>query len=159
MDSAGRVETYQVSYSPTTMKISIICTAVTVLTCTSTSNSMWYEIGFDTTADTGSATSHTADNVLRLDFPPFVLISISEISGAEAATTANFHANFYISMSHNSQYVKVFNENSNFVNRKLYTLGTGINNMRVQLQRPDGTSVGLNGRDWSMLLNIQLLAK
>jgi hypothetical protein len=56
MDSANRVETYQVSYSPTTMKISIICTAVTVLTCTSTTNSMWYEISFDTTANTGSVT-------------------------------------------------------------------------------------------------------
>jgi hypothetical protein len=62
-------------------------------------------------------------------------------------------------MSHNSQYVEVFNENSNFVNRQLYTLGTGINSMRVQLQRPDGTSASLNGGDWSMLLNIQLLAK
>jgi hypothetical protein len=159
MDTADGVETYQVSYSPVTMKISIICTAATVLTCTNTTNSMWYEIGFDTAADTGSATSHTADNVLRLDFPPFVLISISEITSAEAATTANFRANFCVSMSHNSQYVEVFNENSNFVNRQLYTLGAGINSMRIRLQRPDGTSAGLNGGDWSMLLSIQPLAK
>jgi hypothetical protein len=159
MDSTNGVETYQVSYSPTTMKISIICTAATVLTCTSTTNFMWYEIGFDTMANTSSATLHTADNVLRLDFPPFVLISISEISSAEAATTANFRANFCVSMSHNSQYVEVFNKNSNFVNRQLYTLGVGINKMRIRLQRPDGISVGLNGGDWSMLLNIQLLAK
>jgi hypothetical protein len=74
MDSANGVETYQVSYSPTTMKISIICTTTTVLTCTFTTNSMWYEIGFDTTVDTSSATLHIADNVLRLDFPLFVLI-------------------------------------------------------------------------------------
>jgi hypothetical protein len=40
MDSTDRVETYQVSYSPTIMKISIICTAATVLTCTSTTNSI-----------------------------------------------------------------------------------------------------------------------
>jgi hypothetical protein len=159
MDSTNGVETYQVSYSPTTMKISIICTAVTVLTCTSTTNSMWYEISFDTIADTGSATLHTANNVLQLDFPPFVLIRISEISSAEAATTANYRVNFCVSMSHNSQYVEAFNENSNFVNRQLYTLGMGINNMWVRLQRPDGTSASLNSGDWSMLLNIQPLAK
>jgi hypothetical protein len=159
MDTADGVETYQVSYSPVTMKISIICTAATVLTCTTATNSMWYELGFDTAADTGLATSHTADNVLRLDFLPFVLISISEITSAEAATTANFRVNFCVSMSHNSQYVEVFNENSNFVNHQLYTLGVGIFRMRIRLQRPDGTSAGLNGGDWSMLLNIQPLAK
>jgi hypothetical protein len=94
MDAADGVETYQVSYSPVTMKISIICTAATVLTCTSATNAMWYELGFDTTADTGSATSHTADNVLRLDFPSYLLISATELSGADAATTTNFRANF-----------------------------------------------------------------
>jgi hypothetical protein len=64
MDAADRVETYQVSYSPTTMKISIICTAAFVLRCSVTALAMWYEIGFDTTANTGFATSYTADNVL-----------------------------------------------------------------------------------------------
>jgi hypothetical protein len=112
---------------------------------------MWYEIGFDTLTNTSSATSHTADNVLQLD--------ISDITSTKAATTANFCANFCVSMSHNSQYVEVFNENSNFVNQQLYTLGAGINSMRIRLQHPDGTSVGLNGGDWSILLNIQPLAK
>jgi hypothetical protein len=58
------------------------------------------------------------------------LISISEITSAKAATTANFCANFCVSMSHNLQYVEVFNENSNFINQQLYTLDTG-NSMRI----------------------------
>jgi hypothetical protein len=116
MDAADSIETYTVSYAPSTMKISIICTAAFLLTCTSTTTSIWYELGFDTDVDTGLATSHTADNMLHLDFPPYILISINEISSAKAATTANFRANFCVSMSHNSQYVEVFNENSNFVN-------------------------------------------
>jgi hypothetical protein len=99
MDSANGVETYQVCYSPTTMKISIIWIAATVLTCTFTMNLIWYEIGFDSMANTSSATLHIADNVLWLDFPPFVLISISEISSTEAATPANFRANFCVSIS------------------------------------------------------------
>jgi hypothetical protein len=90
MDIADRVETYQVSYSPVTMKISIICTAATVLTCTNTTNSMWYEIRFNTLANTGSVTSHIADNILRLDFPPFVLISISEISSTRLQPPLTF---------------------------------------------------------------------
>jgi hypothetical protein len=159
MDVADGIETYTVSYSPSTMKISIICTAAYLLTCTSMTTSIWYELGFNTDADTGSATSHTADNVLWLDFPPYILISINEISSAEAATTANFCANFCVSMSHNSQYVEVFNENSNFVNQQLYTLGAGLNSFHVRLQRPDGTSADLNGGDWSMLLSIQPIAK
>jgi hypothetical protein len=88
MDSADKVETYQVSYFPVTMKISISCTAATVLFCTNTNNSMWYELGFDTTANTGSMTLHTADNVLRLHFPLYVLISITEITSAEAANNS-----------------------------------------------------------------------
>jgi hypothetical protein len=56
---------------------------------------------------------------------------MSEIRSAEAATTANFSANFCVSMSHNNQYVEIFNENSNFVNHQLYTLGAGINSMRI----------------------------
>jgi hypothetical protein len=154
MDAAAGVETYQVSYSPVTMKISIICTSAMVLRCTTETAAMWYELGFDTTADTASATSHTADSVLRLDPPAFVMISISEITSAEAATTANFWANFCVSMSHNSQYVEVFNENSNFINRQQYTLGAGLNSFRVRLQQPDGASVGLNGGDWSFLLQL-----
>jgi hypothetical protein len=88
-------ETYTVSYSPSTMKISIICTTAYSLTCTSTTTSIWYEF-FDTDANTGSATSHTTDNVLHLDFPSYVLISINEISSAKATMTANFRANFVV---------------------------------------------------------------
>jgi hypothetical protein len=88
-------------------------------------------LGFDTTTDTSLVTSYTGDNILRLDFPPYILIMINEISSAEAATTANFRANFCVSMSHNSQYVEVFNENSNFINHQLYTLGAGINSMWI----------------------------
>jgi hypothetical protein len=91
-------------------------------------------LGFDTTADTGSATSHTADNVLPLDFPSYLLILATELSGADAATTANFHANFCILISHNSQYMKVFNEGSNFVNQQPYTIGKGINTLKVRIQ-------------------------
>jgi hypothetical protein len=152
MDAADGAETYQVSYSPATMKLSIICTAAFSLTCTSTTLAMWYELGFDTATNTASATSHIEDNVLWLDFNPYVLISIS--SSAEAMTTANFRANFCMSMSHNSQYIEVFNKNSNFVNQQLYTLGAGLNTIQVCLQRPDGASAGLNGGNWSMLLNI-----
>jgi hypothetical protein len=117
MDSANGVKTYQVSYSLTIMKISIICTTMTVLTYTSTTNSMWYKIGFDTILDTNLVTSHTADNILHLDFPLFVLISISEISSTEVTTTANFCANICVSMSHNLQYVEIFNKNSQISNR------------------------------------------
>jgi hypothetical protein len=81
MDGANEVGTYQISHFPTiTMKISIICTVMMVLTCTSTTNSIWYEIGFNTTANTSLVTFHTADNILQLNFPPFVIINISEIS-------------------------------------------------------------------------------
>jgi hypothetical protein len=61
---------------------------------------------------------------------------------------------FYVSKSHNLQFIEVFNKNSNFVNCQLYILVVGINSMQVAT--PDGTSAGLNNRDWSMLLNITL---
>jgi hypothetical protein len=62
-------------------------------------------------------------------------------------------------MSYNSQYVEVFNEGSNFVNQQPYTIGRGINTLRVRIQQPDGMSAGMNRGDWSFLLNIQPLVK
>lgn len=80
MDAEDGTETYQLSYSMTTMKITITCTAAFSLTCTATTSAMWYVIGFNTSANTSSAASHTADNVLRLDFPPYLMVSINEIT-------------------------------------------------------------------------------
>jgi hypothetical protein len=40
MDTADGVQTYQVSYLPTTIKISIICTVAIVLNCTVATNAM-----------------------------------------------------------------------------------------------------------------------
>jgi hypothetical protein len=152
MDTADGVQTYTITFSETTMKLTIACTAAFTLTCTNNTTALWYILGWNTTANTGSATSQTADNALRLDFPAYLIITIREFSNTSMATTANFRGNYCISMRENSQYVEVFNVENAYLNDTIYTAMGTLSNIDVTVKLPDGTSAGLNGADWSCLL-------
>jgi hypothetical protein len=155
MDDADGVQTYTVSYDSTTMKMTIECPAAAfTLTCTSTTNAIWDVLGFDTDANTGSATSHTADNVLRLDFPAYLLITVNEFLHQGTVSSAGIRTNFAISMSNVSQYVEVFNANETFDNSIRYTSSEYLDSLHITLRKPDGGEVDLNGAEWSMLLNL-----
>lgn len=155
METADPAQTYNVSYSETTMKITITCNAIFSLTCTNTTQALWDVLGFITTANTPLGLSLEADEVLRLDFPPYLIISISEFSPAEVATTYNTRGNFIVSMGTNSQYIEVYNHRNTYDNVSDYTARNGINALVVKLLQPDGSDVDLNGANWSMLLGFE----
>ena len=154
MDTADGTETYTISFSDITMKVTISCTAAFSLICTNTTSAMWYIIGFTTLADTPLATSQTANGVLRLDFPAYLLISVKELCITPTATTANTRASYAVSMSGNSQYVEVFNVNNNYENPSGYTSLSNLSSLSITLRQPDGSRADLNGGDWSMLLGL-----
>ena len=76
-DGAGG---YSVSYTPVTMKLSITSTdASFYLRLSVQTNQMWATLGFTTAANTAPALTQTADSVIRLDHPPYLMIDISEL--------------------------------------------------------------------------------
>ena len=79
--TAANPNEYSVSYNYTTMKISIDCDVNISLTCTNTTNAIWDVIGF-AAVDRASAASHTADDVVRLDFPSYLMVGILELASA-----------------------------------------------------------------------------
>lgn len=136
------------------MKMTITCDQAITLRCTLTANAIWREIGFSTASNTPALMLHTGDLIVRLDFPPFLLIRIDEIRPLALTTSTGFYANFAIGMSGNSQYVEIFNANSNFDNVSLpMSLREGISHLTVSLHKPDGSAADLNGADWSAVFS------
>lgn len=158
MDAADPGATYTVSYQPVVpdMKLVISCSAAFSLTCTNTASAMWSVLGWNTLADTAAATSHTADNIVRLDYPPYLLISIGDWAPAQLASTSGARSNFCVSMNHNSQYVNVFNQLSGYDNSSFYSSKNGLSKLTVRVTYPDGSAAELNGANWSMLLELVL---
>ena len=154
MDNADGVETYTLTIDETTFKITTECTANIVLTTTNTTNALWYVLGYDTSADTASSMSLTANYAVQLNFPAYLLITINQINASHTATTSNTRANFCVSMSNNSSFVEVFNTNNTFENESHYSATSSINYLTVTLKKPDSTDADLNGGDWSMLLGL-----
>lgn len=152
MEAADNTETYNVSYSATTMKITITCSAAIGLTCVNIIDAIWDVLGFSTSANRAAATSHEGDDVLRLDFPSYLLISVAEFAPAGVVCADNIRANFIVYMDTNSQYVQIYNHKNSFDNLSEYTSRNGINNLTVRLLQPDGSLVDLNGGDWSFVL-------
>ena len=144
---------YSVSYNYTTMKISIECDVAIFLTCLNTNNAIWDVIGF-LYIDRTSAVSHTADDVVRLDFPSYLMVGISELASARAVSTSNYRGDFIIPMTVNSQYLELYNHKSNYDNDSDYSAGVTLSRLSIRLRNPDGEAIDLNGAEWSMLLHI-----
>lgn len=159
METVDATQTYNVSYSATTMKITITCSAPIGLTCSNSSVAIWDTLGFSTGADRAPATSHEGDDVLRLDFPSYLLISIAEFSPAGVVSTDNFRGNFAVAMDINSQYIQIYGHKNSFDNLSEYTSRNGINSLTVRLLKPDGTLADLNGANWSFLLQFDYCQK
>ena len=149
MNASGS-QTYTISYSSISMKL----TFEAVGAFTIKASSLNYILGFDTENDTIASTSHEAINILRLDYPPYLLIEISELYSLFSKSTAvNSHANFIIPMDVNSQSIQLFNRNNAFNINNCY-MSSNITTLTVKLKKDDGSIVSLNGGDWSLLLGL-----
>lgn len=77
MDTAsGGYNVFTVTYDSTTMKITISASNVFTLRC-SENFFPYHELGF-TTTNTSSATSHTSTNIISLERPQQLILSIHE---------------------------------------------------------------------------------
>ena len=145
---------YSVSYNYTTMKISIECDVPILLTCSSTNNAIWDVIGF-LYIDRTPAVSHTADDVVSLDFPAYLMVGISELASARAVLTSDYRADFSIPLTVNSQYLKLYSHKASYDNESEYSAGVTLSRFSICLRNADGEAIDLNRGEWSMLLHIE----
>ena len=148
---AADANEYSVSYNSTTMKIRIGCDISISLTCSNTTNAIWDVIGF-LAADRVPAASHTADDVLQLDFPAYLMVGINELASARAVSTSGYRGDFIIPMTVNSQYLELYNHKSSYDIDSEYSAGVTLSRLSIRLQNPDGEEISLNGGEWSCLL-------
>ena len=144
---------YSVSFNYTTMKINIDCDVAIFLTCSNTNNAIWDVIGF-AAVDRASAASHTANEVLRLDFPAYLMVGISELASARAVSTSGYRGDFVVPMTVNSQYLELYNHKSSYDNESDYSAGVTLSRLSIRLRNPDGEEISLNGGEWSCLISI-----
>ena len=108
-------------------------------------------MGFEAT---GSAISHEATNVVRLDFPSFLFIEITEFySLFSKTTTGNAYGNFIIPISTNSQSLEIFNRNIAYPVNVCYG-SSNITSLSVKIRKDNGDIVDMNGADWAVLLGL-----
>ena len=154
MNDADPGNTYTVSYSPVTMKITVDADPEQISLALSEGDALWRVLGFTAGITTYPSYSHTGDSVLRLDFPAYLYIDIG-LPAADVVNTAWTRANYIVPMENISQYVQVYNRSATFDQLQCYSLGAGVSTLNVRLMRPDGTLADLNGGDWSFVLGIE----
>ena len=148
MNTSG-AQVYTISYSTTSMRLTI--SAAGNFTIQTGDNTINYILGFEVTA---SATSHEATNVVRLDFPSFLFIEITEFySLFSKTTTGNAYGNFIIPISTNSQSLEIFNRNISYPVNVCYG-SSNITSLSVKLRKDNGDIVNINGLDWAMLIGL-----
>jgi len=152
VDSAG---TYNVAYSPVTMKLTFSSTDATFsLDVANRAAAAWDILGFQSAAPLAAALSQTADSVIRLDFPSHLYLDIG-LSGQDAVNTRWVRASYIVPMTGISQYVEVYNRAATFDQLQSYTLQSGVSSLRVRLMRPDGTLAELNGGEYTFVLGLE----
>jgi len=155
MDNLDGVGIYTSSVNEITFKVMIECSLNFVLRTTQTTNSIFYILGYDSSADTASAMTHTANYAVSMHFPQYLLINIGQIGSSHSITSSNVRSNFVVSMTNNSSFVEIFNTNSNYENDTSYSHNSRLNYFNITLKKQNGESADLNGSDWSMLLALE----
>jgi hypothetical protein len=141
---------YLVTYSTTTQKITISNASITFsVAITGTASTL---LGFSTA--TAVANSHTADGVLNVSGPLYLVLKSSILSRALA------FRNVYTDNSYDSSIASIpVNVNAGgfivYQNSTTRTLGLKLNftpttDIDIQLQDEDGNDLEMNGIDWSI---------
>jgi hypothetical protein len=155
MTAADPANTYTVTFSPVTMKLTFAGTSAFKILSGSftapTYPAMWTILGFQNAADSASSASITAPNIYDLGLPSYLLISVDEFYNADCLTTGGCRSNFAVSMSTNSQSIEVFNENNQYDVGNSVTNINSFNSLHVRVRYPNGTLLSFNGADISLL--------
>lgn len=143
-DSSG----YTVSFSDTTLKLTISNASAFVLNTATTTTSAWLTMGFDTDADTSSATSHISDNMVKLSSKYYYI-------------TSNIVNSTHINNDLRDNILLIFSNTSNFGSliyhpppQKIPAADNVLDYIKLALYDDSDTLVDCNGIGYSLLLKI-----
>ena len=94
--------------------------------------------------------------MIRLDFPNYLFIEISELYSLFSKGTHpnnNADGNFVLPLTTNSQSLEIFNRHSMFNLNSCY-MSSNITTLTIKLKTDTGVIADLNQGDWSLLLGL-----
>jgi len=154
LNSVGPADFTTVTYSATTMKITISNSGSFSLlfgSGTNVATSIGPTLGY-AVADTASATSAVADNVLQLYHPESLFISIFEF-GTPGVNSKGKKYTFSMLVNTNPQGVQEIDNNQDY-DQYVDINQNSITTLSVNLCYRDGTVVAMNGGHWEMVLEV-----
>jgi len=143
--------TVTVSYSSTTFAFTFAITPGTLSLKFSQANTMWQLLGF-TNADTSSVASVTGSNVVSMERPDLLVISIQELDIQIYKGSTSINGTFVIRFDSPAATVNVW-EPQKVVAVQYYEPKT-LNKLTINLTDITGTNVSLNGADWIFIMRI-----
>ena len=145
LDTAG-LDTYTVTYSSISMKITISSTGSFSLLFNTGSSEIYKLIGFEN-IDTSSASSHVGSNVIDLALVKRIQIIIPELGVIGRSTDTNVEYTFLIDVDENRGNLVHFNDQGNFNQFQFGSYKT-LSQLHVILRDQDNNILDLNGGDW-----------
>ena len=151
-------QTYTVTYSATTMKVTFSANITTFLLYGSDSvgktTGLEQELGF--LLETTSNLSNTSDNVPKLLTPEYVLLTVDFVPDNVNTLDSNKNASFVLSSNLNASSAvggTVLHLTSQNTFKQLIRLSdTNLQHFRISLRDEQNVLLDLNGCDWSMIL-------
>lgn len=156
--NAADANGYTLDYDTTTFKCTVAGTATFILnwaTNANASTSCYKELGFNAT-DVATAISHVSPNVASLDKPRDLFIDIFEFGSRWLVSKPpRVHATFHIPLD-------VASGDLVFYDRDVYDQHItfdrlSIKSLNVKIVNDDANVISLNGADWSMILELDLV--
>lgn len=144
--------TYTLTYSTTTMKVTIAGAGAFIINWSVTA-SCYYELGF-TSSDSASGTSFTGTNVANVALPYNIYLSIPQLGLTTITTFSNDRATFVIPVLENSGSVINYSSEGNFEQVLHFPSPITIHRLDIRLHMRGLTVVNLNGADWTMMLDL-----
>lgn len=150
--NAADANSYTLTYSSTTYKVTIAGSAAFVLNW-SGSSTPYYMLGFSS-SDSSSGTSHTGTNVANMMLPYNLLVEIPQLGPLTITSRNNGRCTFTVPIDVNSGNMVNFTEGN--YEQKLNTGNLTLYKLDVRLLHYDRTAVNLNGADWNLLLSLDI---
>lgn len=141
--------TFTVTFSTTTLKFTIARSTNFVLNLSNSGFTMKRQLGFRSTSNTGSSTSHTSDSVVNLQNGNSVYLHSNVLSMAQDNKISDSRNEFVLSIpiDKNPGELIVYKP---YRSTYLFKDAFDINAMTLYLKDADQNNIDLNGVDWEI---------
>lgn len=151
MEASGSVNTFTITISDTTNKLTISSTGNFSLRFANSSADMWKILGFAQSSTTSTATTATGIYPVRLDGDEYLIVELMSVSNNNLCS--GFTSSYVLDMIPlNSGFGDVIYYKANVVTNYTTALHNSLKNLRIRLLDP-------NGFDWPLPANANVMIK